>query len=56
MKVGVFIACFTSYSCGWRASWFRTRRGRIDEILDRYEEGEDDEAEEWDVDVDENED
>lgn len=56
MKVGVFMACFASFSNGWRASSVPTRREELRIGILDSEEGEDDEADELDVDVDENED
>lgn len=47
VQVGVFMACFASFSCGWRASSFPTRREELMiGILDSEEEGEGDEVDE----------
>lgn len=49
MQVGLFMAFLTSFSRGWRASSFPTRREELMiGILDSEEEGEGDEVDELD--------
>lgn len=49
MQVGVFMAFLASFSCGWRASSFPTRREELMiGILDTEEQREGDEVDELD--------